>query len=402
MTRNSGMPKQRKISVQKKNGASLAPWDGHPTYKWRVTFPDGNTRKTKGFKTKSGEDGAKAFFDRKAGVIAEDGNRHESITDSERRAVLEFREMISALPNTVSPPTLSEAISLMKETLKVRHKSKTILELIDLNLRHLEREGVSKKHLITITQRLSRFAEDYGDWLACELSEEIAGDWLDELELAPLTTNHYRAALIQLFNRALEKGAIEKNPFLSIPKRKVKKPEVGILKPHEVAKLLEFAPKEILAGLAIGFFAGVRRAELGRLDWSEINFDEDLIDIKADKAKTAARRLIPIRENLRAWLLPLQQTSGPVMPTEQIWRSRRDVAMSKAEILSWPANAPRHSFATYHLAHFKDAPALALEMGHTTTKMIFEHYRAIVTPKSGQKFWEIQPAQEGKIIDIAL
>jgi len=53
-------------------------------------------------------------------------------------------------------------------------------------------------------------------------------------------------------------------------------------------------------------------------------------------------------------------------------------ALKSANIEHWPHNALRHSFASYHLARFKDAAALALEMGHTTTTMIFKHYRQVV------------------------
>ncbi len=37
---------------------------------------------------------------------------------------------------------------------------------------------------------------------------------------------------------------------------------------------------------------------------------------------------------------------------------------------SWSDNGLRHSFASYHLASFNSAAALALEMGHTGTDMI--------------------------------
>jgi len=48
------------------------------------------------------------------------------------------------------------------------------------------------------------------------------------------------------------------------------------------------------------------------------------------------------------------------------WRS--------SENREWPDNA-LHSFASCHLAHFKDAAVLALETGHTDSGMIFDHYR---------------------------
>ena len=42
-------------------------------------------------------------------------------------------------------------------------------------------------------------------------------------------------------------------------------------------------------------------------------------------------------------------------------------------------------------AKFQDAAALALQMGHTTTGMIFAHYREVVTPEDSDAYWMIMP-----------
>ena len=54
----------------------------------------------------------------------------------------------------------------------------------------------------------------------------------------------------------------------------------------------------------------------------------------------------------------------------------------------------RHSFASYHIAHFRDAAALALEMGHTTTNLIFQHYRQVVKQADGARWWALMPSAE--------
>lgn len=394
------MPKEKKAKIEKKNGVTLTSWAGHPIYKFRVTFSEGGKRKSKGFKTKSGEEGAQKFADNLRGELATNGNKHESITDDERRAVMAFREMVESLPQSISKPSLGQAVDLMSSTLGVRHKSKTISEAVDAYLLSLQKKKVSSSHLYSVEKRLRKFEADHGEWLACDLSGEVASDWLEDLKLADQTVNHYRAALVQLFNHALDAGLVDRNPVLKVTKRKVSSGEVGILTPDEIASLLERADKEILPGLALGFFTGIRRAELCRMDWSEIDFEQDLVEVKASKSKTASRRLVPMRKNLKAWLAPFRQLRGPVMPSEMIWRTRLASAMKASGIEEWPHNAPRHSFASYHLAAFKDSAALALEMGHGSTKMIFEHYRALVTPKKGKEFWSIAPATEGKVSQI--
>ena len=52
--------------------------------------------------------------------------------------------------------------------------------------------------------------------------------------------------------------------------------------------------------LVLGAFAGLRTAEIERLDWSEVNLGGKFIEMKAKKAKTRARRLGPIVPALEA------------------------------------------------------------------------------------------------------
>lgn len=395
------MPKEKKAKIEKKNGVTVTGWAGHPIYNWRVTFSEDGKRRSKGFKTKGGKQGAQHFADRLRGEIASDGTRHKGITDDERRAVMAFREIIGALPSGATKPTLGEIVEGYRKKANLRRKSMTVKELSARFLASLDRRGLSENHRYATRLRLERFEDDHGDWMACDISSEVAGDWLHGLGLANLTVNHYRAALLQMFNHAVKIEAVEKNPIEAVDKLKAEGQEVGILSPEETADLLTHSPAEILPALAVGLFAGLRRSEISRLDWSDIDFEQGHVEVKARNTKSAARRLVPMRDALREWLTPHRQRRGLVMPSEMVYRSRLDEARKSAGIKTWPNNALRHSFASYNLAAFQNGAALAGEMGHGSTKMIFEHYRALVTPKKGKAFWSILPARSGKVINMA-
>ena len=64
--------------------------------------------------------------------------------------------------------------------------------------------------------------------------------------------------------------------------------------------------------VAVSLFAGLRAAEVHKLDWSEIDLESGHIEVTAAKSKTAKRRLVPISENLAAWLLPVAKPRGLV------------------------------------------------------------------------------------------
>ena len=163
--------------------------------------------------------------------------------------------------------------------------------------------------------------------------------------------------------------------------------------------MLESATPEVLPYIAIGLFAGLRRAEIERLDWSEIDFESGLIEVKAEKSKTARRRFVTLQPNLREWLLPVRKHRGNVTPRENRWKVF-DQAREAAGINEWPDNALRHSYASYQLAHFKNAAETALQLGHHDSRVTFAHYRELVRPKEAERYWNIRPAATEKIVQL--
>jgi integrase len=207
--------------------------------------------------------------------------------------------------------------------------------------------------------------------------------------------------LVSFFNFAKKRGYLSENPVTAaVQFREVETP-VGVLTPDQTRALLHAASgTPLLPFVAIGAFAGLRRAEIFRLDWSEIDLEENYIEVTAAKSKTASRRVVTIQPNLKAWLLPYAKASGKVVPwcVPIAWQELFD-ARNRAGIAEWPQNALRHSFASYHLAEFSNAPALALEMGHANTAMIFKHYRKVVKKTAAERYWQIMPPDgSGKVI----
>ncbi|MDP9098494.1 MAG: tyrosine-type recombinase/integrase [Verrucomicrobiota bacterium] len=164
---------------------------------------------------------------------------------------------------------------------------------------------------------------------------------------------------------------------------------MGILKAEELARLLENAVPAVIPYLSIGAFAGLRASEIERLDWNEVDLTHGLIEVTAKNSKSAKRRLVKILPNLSQWLKLRAKTNGPVAPRNLralLLDSRRN-----AGIQAWPPNALRHSYASHHVAYFNDAAALALELGHTHTGLIFQHYRQVVKPSEAERYWKIAP-----------
>jgi integrase len=263
-------------------------------------------------------------------------------------------------------------------------KSARIEKLIEDYLRSQERSQLSARHLADIRSRLGRFQEAFGERPVRTLNAVDIEDWLYGLSnngngLEPQTLINWRATLHAFFGWLLHQKLVDFNPVAGVAKPKVVRTPPAIWTPDDLRRFLAAAPAELIPILTIGSFAGLRTAELLRLDWSEINLERALIEVRADKAKSARRRLVKVEPNLAAWLIPHGGKSGKIWPKG--WRSYHEATakLCRELELEWPENGLRHSYASYHLAHFQSAEMLALQMGHTSARILW-HQVAFIPP----------------------
>ena len=362
----------------------------HPRYKWIVTYSINAIRQKKYFKRKQD---AEEFKEAREKESIEHGT--SELTATERAAVLDFRDRLASCGGSVREAL--EAFCAQRESTS---RSTDVESLVADLIATKEREGQSKRYLQDLRSRLGRFAQDFEGRIMAEISAEEISEWLHDLRVSPTTETNYRRLIVRAFNFAQERGFVDGNCATKSAKVKTAGGEVGILTPTQMTALLQAADDSLVPALAIGAFAGLRRAEIERLDWSEIDLDSNFIEVTAAKSKSATRRLVEILPNLRAWLLPHRKLSGKVDPPAS--RERAKEARERAGIHDWPSNALRHSYASYHLAELKDSARLALELGHTNSALIFQHYRELVKPKDAARWWAVMPGQaEAKTVAIA-
>lgn len=363
----------------------------HPRYKFRVTFRQGDEYAQKYFTARTGPNGADAFMAEKQVELLNEGRKHGDFTDAERKAVIRSRELAESFTAAgVKGFTLDAALTFYAEHLHLRRRSVKVLAAYDEFVETREKEGASASHLRDFTYRLQRFAKKHAKRLVAEITTKDVDAWIFGLKNAPQSKDKHRRLLHNFLAYCSGRGYTDENPVARAAKVKVIRKAPGILTPADTAALLAAAPAEIVPALAIGFFAGLRTAEIERLDWREIDLRRGFIEITADKAKSSQRRLVEITPNLGAWLEPHARLSGPVRLTEMRHKDRFDIAR-KAAGVAWPANACRHSYASYHLALHEDAAKTALQLGHTNTAVLFQHYRELALPEDAEAYFAITP-----------
>jgi integrase len=279
-------------------------------------------------------------------------------------------------------------------------ESKLVEDAVAELLRAKKQDGLSVRYCKDLRNRLGRFVASFGERKIAELSVEEIDSWLRHLGVGALTRNTFAQRLSVLFSFALTRHWCTENLVAEIEKAKWIGPEPGILTPEQFARLLEAASPQTLPYWAIGGFAGLRSAELERLEWQDIDFEASLVEVTRSKSKTASRRHIEIRPALAAWLAPYRgRGSGKVCPRNL--RKRLELDREHAGINSWPANALRHSFASYHLEYFKKPGTLTVEMGHTDEDLVSRFYRQRVRPDAAIKWWSLLPPLRAESSDAS-
>src|SRR4029077_10950954 len=97
-----------------------------------------------------------------------------------------------------------------------------------------------------------------------------------------------------------------------------KRSPVEIFTASEITGILTNASHEVAPCIALAAFAGLRSAEILRLDWSDIERRTGFIEVAAHKAKTAARRIVPVADSL-ARCLAMSPRNG-----ERVWPHSKD------------------------------------------------------------------------------
>jgi integrase len=120
--------------------------------------------------------------------------------------------------------------------------------------------------------------------------------WLRTGDYSAVTRNNRLKRVKLLFGYARQSGYLPKREPTAAEELKHRKQgdtDVGIFKPEEFELLMRAAPAALIPVLAIGAFAGLRAAEIARLDWSAVDLGRRIIELRAGQAKTASRRIVP-------------------------------------------------------------------------------------------------------------
>lgn len=221
---------------------------------------------------------------------------------------------------------------------------------------------------------------------------------------------HCRAALVQLvrYARAADYLPRDWDELKLVDEIAPAPVQIIIWSPAQLTRLLAHAPASLIPFAVCQAFAGIRHEELRPddprkipLDWSDFNWEQAYVEIRPETGKTGAR-IIPLSDNLVAWLKPYRQTSGPVCellrPDSTLGRAKRKAGLPAGKGQS--RNVLRKSFGSYRLAVVKHIGQVADEMGNSPAK-IKSNYRKPRPEREGKAWFAIVPT-DGDIRQMRL
>lgn len=244
-------------------------------------------------------------------------------------------------------------------------------------------------------QKLTAFKEAFGETRLDKVTPREVEQWIDGLgHASPHTFNNVRKILRTAFSDAVDHRVIRDNPLDLVPTRDDSIHQVGILTVEQARKLFRTVAehprfKRIAPRLALEAFIGLRFASACRIAAEDIRTADRGIMLPAAKIKTRRRHYIDgLPENAWEWLA--LNPPGMWEIDARQYLELKSGAFEAAKV-PHPHNALRHSFASYHVAAFKNPGLTAYILCHRGQEKLWENYKGNASEADGREYFKITP-----------
>lgn len=201
-----------------------------------------------------------------------------------------------------------------------------------------------------------------------------------------------RTILHGLFALGQRLGWCSGNPVAAVPRPLLVEDEINALPWVTLRHLLKQARqpehRPCMPPLGLMLWAGVRPAEVLRLSWEDIDWEEKVISLRARHSKTGGSRHITLHKVLATWLKDAGiRQSGAICPPN--WERRWKRLRLAAGAVPWPQDVLRHTFASYHVKQWHSFERLQEEMGHRSARLLRTRYLSMkgITKAQATRFW---------------
>lgn len=335
----------------------------------------------------------------------------ESMTKNEQRLFMHYREQFKKF-NTEIERVLAEKLARL-QTNEDDGEQKIILTSVAIS--EYETEKVSKKFddyrdatIKEIKGTAKAIREQWGNLPLYRIKESAIENFIETRKAknggppTKVTKRNWKVRISAFFNWCISKNYCEANPTVRL-RYKARPSDPQIIPIEDVKLLLRIAEenpryKGLINYLAIGFFAGLRPDELRRLQWTDIRIqgEQPTIFVPRDIAKVGFSRSVAIYDTLHRFLKKYEREPIRGKNFNKLFeelRIRAGYGLKGQPGKKWVSDGMRHTFASMHVAKYRNEEELATLMGNSV-EVIRNHYKKTLDPLLAEEFWKIVPIQE--------
>lgn len=193
-----------------------------------------------------------------------------------------------------------------------------------------------------------------------------------------------RVILHSIFAYGMRREWCDANPVARVEVPAVQERPIAPLRLEEVERLRRVCDEQkrfrpMRFSLHLMLYCGIRPAEVQRLGADDVCWEDGVVIIRPQVSKTGGGRVVPLRGVGR---LRHEECTVP-----RNWGRRWQELRRAAGFARWVPDVCRHTFASYHAAHFRNLPDLQLEMGHRDCSLLRSRYVAPALRREAEGFW---------------
>ena len=206
------------------------------------------------------------------------------------------------------------------------------------------------------------------------------------------TINRELACLKHMFTMAIQWGKAEVNPVKKVKLFKENNQRVRYLEREEAGRLVECCQGHTRRVVIIALNTGMRRSELLKLKWSDIDFRRDIIYLH--DTKNGEKRELPMNDAVKQAFIkqPKHKDSDYIfcgrngVPFKDIKKSFL-AALRKTGIINFRFHDLRHTFASWLAMSGVDLNTIRVLIGHKSIRMT-------------QRYAHLSPAHNKRAVDV--
>jgi len=219
--------------------------------------------------------------------------------------------------------------------------------------------------------------------------------------ITPCEVNKEVTALKVILNRAVKHGRLKLNPIALVKRLPENNIRQRILTPGEFKALVDASEAHLQPIIQMAYHMGMRKDEIIRLTWSEVDLRKGFIRLPAERTKTDSPRVIPLHPEVKATLekLPRPIHTDRVFlrygqPFDEIKHSFQS-ACEKATIEDFTFHDLRHCALNNLRKAGNDFFQIMAMSGHKTIS-VFKRYNLVTEEELAGIKWPT-PLQSNEI-----